>query len=97
MDGSDMGGDNDHQFYSVLFWLLAVNIMSNMKKLLLFILLIVGRGINNIKCSLILRDVSYDENSEVTYSESTHVYEKWGKFNSWVDNVDGAERECAVG
>ena len=24
MDGSDMGSNNDHQFYSVLFWLLAV-------------------------------------------------------------------------
>ncbi|SVE60461.1 uncharacterized protein METZ01_LOCUS513315, partial [marine metagenome] len=64
MDGSDMGSNNDHQFYSVLFWLLAVNKMNNMKKLLLFILLIAGCGINNIKCSLIVRDVSYDENGE---------------------------------
>ena len=42
MDGSDMGSNNDHQFYSVLFWLLAVIKMKNIKKLLLFILLIIG-------------------------------------------------------
>jgi hypothetical protein len=42
MDGSDMGSNNDHQYYSVLFWLLAVIKMKNIKKLLLFILLIVG-------------------------------------------------------
>ncbi|SVD80642.1 uncharacterized protein METZ01_LOCUS433496, partial [marine metagenome] len=44
-----------------------------------------------------VRDVTYNENGEATYSESTHVYEEWGKFDSWVDNVDGAERKCAVG
>ena len=64
---------------------------------LIILLLIVGCDSNNIKCRLIVRDVSYDNNGEVTYSETAHVYEEWGEFDAVVDNVEGAERECAIG
>ena len=69
---------------------------------LIILLLIVGCGSNNIKCRLIVRDVSYDNNGEVSYySETAHVYEEWGEYDAVVEgdvyNVDSAERECAIG
>ena len=71
-----------------------------MKKLLLIALLIVGCSSNNIKCHVIVRDVSYDNNGEVTYSETAHVYEERGEYDAVVEgnvyNVDSAERDCAI-
>ena len=70
-----------------------------MLRRLIILLLIVGCGGNNIKCHVIVRDVSYDNNGEVTYSETAHVYEERGEYDAVVEgdvyNVDSAERECA--